>query len=130
MKTEVDSARGRAAPGVRARDAAGGSAVIWTATIVHVLRQPLSVVAGHARLMQRRGRYDTHALESIVHATQRLGHLVDELLDVASVAAGQVVLRPAMVDLVALVEAQVRQARELTAGHTLQVQTPGRPLVS
>jgi len=62
---------------VRARATAGESEALWTATILHELRQPLSVVVGYARLMQRRESYDPHAVESIVAATQRLGHLVD-----------------------------------------------------
>jgi signal transduction histidine kinase len=116
-------------PRLRAGDAAGGPDIIWTATILHELRQPLTAVAGYAQLMQRRGSYDANALESIVEATQRLGHLVDDLLDVASLAAGQVVLRPSAVDLVALVAAQVTQAQGLSARHTLRLQTPARPLV-
>src|SRR5712692_8316698 len=98
-------------PRLRAGDAADEPDIIWTATILHELRQPLTAVAGYAQLMQRRGSYDANALESIVEATQRLAHLVDDLLDVASLTAGQVVLRPSAVDLVASSRHRSRRPR-------------------
>jgi len=129
MTTDAEPASGCGTPDARAWAAAGESEALWTATILHELRQPLSVVVGYARLMQRRESYDPHAVESIVAATQRLGHLVDDLLDVTRLAAGSVGLRPAAIDLVALVEAQLTQAQGLTTRHTLRLQAPRRPLI-
>jgi signal transduction histidine kinase len=54
---------------------------------------------------------------------------VDDLLDVASLTAGPIALRPTTVDLVALVMTQVMQVQELTEHHTLKPETPGRPLI-
>jgi signal transduction histidine kinase len=129
MTSEAELARGSAESRGRAGDATGERELLWTAVVLHELRQPLTAVVGYARLMQRRGRYDAHALESIVEQTHRLRHLVDELLDVASLEAGQIALRPTAVDLVALASTQVTQAQGLTAHHTLRLETPGRPLV-
>jgi signal transduction histidine kinase len=97
--------------------------------VLHELRQPLTRLSGYAQLMQRRASYDADALESILQETQRLRHLADDLLDVASLAAGRLPLRPAAVDLVALAASQVAQAQAPSARHTLRLEAPERPLV-
>jgi signal transduction histidine kinase len=127
--TDPESASDCRASDARVRAAAAEPEVIWTAIVLHELRQPLTRLTGYAQLMRRRATYDPHALESILRETQRLRHLVDDRLDVASLAAGRLPLRPGAVDLVALAETQVEQAQALSARHTLRLEAPERPLV-
>jgi signal transduction histidine kinase len=83
----------------------------WVAMALHEMRQPLTVIGGYARLLQRRAVYDAHAVDQILGETQRLGRLVNDLLDVSRLEAGQFVLRPALVDLVAVAHKAGDEAR-------------------
>src|SRR5205807_10391029 len=75
------------------------------------------------------GAHDPPALDQTVPGAQRLRRLVGDLLAVSLLDAGRFVLRPAEVDLVAVVQLRVEQAQALADRHTLRLEGPGRPLV-
>jgi signal transduction histidine kinase len=129
MMTAAEPAGDLATPDLQPPHGARTAEVVWTAVVAHELRQPLTAMAGYAQLMQRRRTYDAHTLERILEAAQRLGHIVDDLLDVSNLVAGQFALRAAHVDLVAIVAGCVAQAQALGEHRTLRLETPGRPLV-
>jgi signal transduction histidine kinase len=67
--------------------------------VAHDLRNPLSVVAMHAEMLQelgaaRRNPYQREALRAMREATERMQLLVDDLLDLARLENGTFSLRP------------------------------------
>lgn len=110
-------------------DDAQASRRAWAAMVLHQVRQPLTVIAGYGRLMQRRGTYDAQTMSQLIGATQRLGRIMDELLDVARLDADEGTLHWAPVDLVAVAQVHVDGARAITDQHTVRLMTNGRPVM-
>ncbi len=102
----------------------------FLATVTHDLRNPLASIRGYAQLLLRQERraptprsQAVHALETIQATTTRMERLVDELLDVARVRAGQpLALRRVRSDLVALARACVEAHQGTTDRHTLRLE--------
>ena len=102
----------------------------FLATVSHDLRNPLASIRGYAQLLlrqeQRSGTprvQSVHALQTIEATTTRMEHLVDELLDVARVRAGQpLALKYSETDLVALTRASIEAHQGTTTAHTLQLE--------
>jgi PAS domain S-box-containing protein len=97
----------------------------FVATVSHELRTPLTALRGHVELvldgdagpvteLQRR------FLQVATHSADRLGALINDLLDVAKIEAGRVQLRKELVDLAAVL-------REVSA--TFRVEAARRGLV-
>ena len=102
------------------------------AAVSHDLKGPLTAISGQAQLLRRRlaegGKPPTpevdESLDRITRATARLGALVNELIDVARLQAGQPLqlhLRPT--DLVALARQCVAESQESALGHRIRVES-------
>lgn len=98
----------------------------------HDLRTPLTAIRGQAQLMRRRlraGRTEDPTmleggLAGIEAAANRMAALIDEMMDAAHLAAGRdLELRPALVDLVALVDEAAAEARAGYPGRAIRVET-------
>jgi CheY-like chemotaxis protein len=77
----------------------------FLATLAHELRNPLSPIRNAAALLETRGdglgasELRERAREVILRQVDHLAHLVDDLLDVARISEGKIVLRNEEVDL-------------------------------
>jgi signal transduction histidine kinase len=100
--------------------------------ISHDLKSPLATIRGYTQLLQRRISAQNLAdserimrgLKNIEAATMRMIRQAQELLDLASLQAGQplaLTLEP--IDLIALVRQVVDDSRQLSEQHSLQMQT-------
>jgi PAS domain S-box-containing protein len=100
----------------------------FLAMVTHELRNPLAAIRGFTQLMRRSGRYDERAAQTVLDQTRHLDRLIGDLIDVASFEAGHLQLRREAVDLVAVAEAAVEQARAATSGHRICVQGARGPM--
>lgn len=91
--------------------------------LVHDLRSPLSGISLSASALLRRDYLDAddHSLLQTIYATsQRLNHMLNDLLVTAKLEAGQLMLNPTVVDLPGLITASVQgltaeaKAKEVT----------------
>jgi signal transduction histidine kinase/CheY-like chemotaxis protein len=103
-------ARSVAESAVRARDE-------FLSIAAHELRTPVTGIKGAAQLAlrsQQRGTLDSHrlvsTLETIDHAASRLASLIGDLLDVSRLQAGELAVRPRLIDMVPLVRNIIDQA--------------------
>ncbi|MFP4437240.1 MAG: ATP-binding protein [Chloroflexaceae bacterium] len=104
--------------------------------ISHDLKSPLATIRGYTQLLRRRistqdiadSERIMRGLKNIEAATMRMIRQAQELLDLASLQAGQplaLTLEP--IDLIALVRQVVDDSRQLSEQHSLQMQiTPAR----
>jgi len=102
----------------------------FLATLAHELRNPLSPIRNAAALLGATGDgaadRQARAREVITRQVDHLAHLVDDLLDVARISEGKIVLRNEEVDLKGVINQAIETASPLIAarGHTLEVQQP------
>jgi signal transduction histidine kinase len=103
----------------------------------HELRTPVAAVKAAAQLTQRaiaRGTFDLgrfqHNLEIITRASDRLGSLVEDLLDVSRLRTGQLRLRPRTQDVVPLLAEVVERFRVHSEhGHAFLLSVPPYPVM-
>jgi len=95
----------------------------------HELRNPLAALA-NAIAVVRRGTRTDEALALAERQVQRLGRMVEDLLDVSRTTSGKVVLRREPIELGAVVESAVQVARPLLVArrHRLTVTLPPEPV--
>lgn len=115
---------------IRARDA-------FVAAAAHDLRTPLAALKANSQLLRRRAARGTltptqmaESLEHLEISASRMATLLDELLDVARLRAGQppqLALRPA--DLVALAQRAVATHRSSAPHHSLRLETSSDSLL-
>ena len=110
----------------------------FLATLAHELRNPLSPIRNAAALLGATGEggaegnggraaeLQARAREVITRQVDHLAHLVDDLLDVARISEGKIVLRTEEVDLGAVVSQAIETASPLinARGHRLDVHLP------
>ena len=103
----------------------------FLAVAAHELRSPLAAVRGYADLLlrreQQRGDEDSRDLRGLTVLSQQVTHMlrmVDDLLDVSRLDAGQLELQLSRVNLVALAGEVLDQQRPSAPGHELLL-TPG-----
>lgn len=93
----------------------------------HELKAPLTTIKGYAQVMrgwsaedleQRGGR----ALEILNRQADRLSRLVQELLEISRLQLGRLELKPATVDLEALVREIVEEAQETCRHHRIELE--------
>ena len=118
-------ARAEAEAAIRVRDE-------LTALIAHDLRNPLTVVLGQSELLLRqlqlpeldRGRL-SRSVDSVRGAAAQMRLLLDDLLDIAHLRAGQPLhLEPAPTDLVALARQAATVQQAANPRHELRVDAP------
>jgi len=97
-------ARGMAENALRAKDE-------FLSTLSHEIRTPLNAVLGWARILISRGEIDRTLLDRAVHVIERnataQARMIDDMLDMARIAAGKLRLEMRPVDVVKLVLAAV-----------------------
>ncbi|MGJ9417393.1 response regulator [Massilia sp. CMS3.1] len=102
----------------------------FLATLAHELRNPLSPIRNAATLLgvggENAAERHAHAREVILRQVDHLAHLVDDLLDVARISEGKIVLRREEVNLGAVIAQAIETAGPLIAarGHKLAVKQP------
>ena len=98
----------------------------------HELRTPIAVVRSHAELAQREGEGAlppnvTHSLERIAAQSERMGHLVEDLLLLARLDSGRP-LAAEPVDVVRVVLDAVDDARIASPTHRWRLVLPDDPI--
>ncbi len=105
----------------------------FLATLAHELRNPLAPISNGLELL-RLGGADGAAAANVRQMMERqvrhMVHLIDDLLDIARVSSGKIVLRRAVVDLRDVVAAAVETSLPAieAPGHALKVALPPVPL--
>jgi two-component system CheB/CheR fusion protein len=96
--------------------------------LAHELRNPLAPIQNCLSLLQM-NKNDTGAVEIMERQILHLSHIVEDLLDVARINNGKVMLRLARMDLAALLRQIVEDHRVQfeACGVTLLIETPDRP---
>ena len=105
----------------------------FVAMVSHELRTPLTSIRAFAEILRDGvGLPDekrAHFLDVVVHESQRLSRLIDEILDLARLESGRLTLHPQRLDLATLtrrsVDAVVRIQEE--RGVTLELEVPDTP---
>jgi len=104
----------------------------FLATLAHELRNPLSPIRNAAALLGVAGanaaERQARAREVILRQVDHLAHLVDDLLDVARISEGKIVLRREEVNLGAVIAQAIETAGPLIAAreHHLEISQPER----
>jgi PAS domain S-box-containing protein len=92
----------------------------FLAMLGHELRNPLAPIRNAVQILNERGRQDVveqRAREIIDRQAAHMARLIDDLLDVARISRGKILLRPRRLDLADLVRATVEDHRDdLEAG--------------
>jgi PAS domain S-box-containing protein len=101
----------------------------FLAMVTHDLRTPLAAIKGSAQLLHRRGEYRASQIETILGASRNMQRLLDDLADVVRHETGTLVMRPAPMDLVPLVESVASAAQQATESRRVRVVAPPAPLV-
>lgn len=101
----------------------------FLAMVSHELKNPLTSIRGFAQQLRRRREHSDEALGVIMVQVDRLGRLIDDLLDVSRLEARRLRLRPRDVDLAGLVRNVAAQAQALTRLHAVSVEAPEAPVV-
>jgi CheY-like chemotaxis protein/two-component sensor histidine kinase len=102
----------------------------FLATLAHELRNPLSPIRSAAALLANGGDDNIglreRARDVITRQVDHLAHLVDDLLDVARISQGKIVLRTENVNIGAVIAQAIETATPLLQArrHTLDVQLP------
>ncbi|WP_123071454.1 ATP-binding response regulator [Massilia aurea] len=106
----------------------------FLATLAHELRNPLSPIRNAAALLGASGdgaaERQARARDVITRQVDHLAHLVDDLLDVARISEGKIVLRNEEVNLRSVIAQAIETAAPLIAsrGHDLDVRQPDEDL--
>ncbi|SFH47819.1 sensor histidine kinase [Modicisalibacter xianhensis] len=105
----------------------------FVAMVSHELRTPLTSIRAFAEILHdadtlpeaQRQRF----LDVIVHESQRLSRLIDEILDLARLESGRMTLHPRRLDLVELVRRSTETIQRVLAerGVTLELDLPDVP---
>jgi PAS domain S-box-containing protein len=104
----------------------------FLATLAHELRNPLSPIRNAAALLGSTGpgsaERQARAREVIMRQVDHLAHLVDDLLDVARISEGKIVLRKEDVEIKSVIAQAIETAGPLIAAreHRLEVVQPER----
>jgi PAS domain S-box-containing protein len=106
---------------------------VFLATLAHELRNPLAPIRHVVEVLHHKDLSDpdlTWARDVIDRQVQQLTHLIDDLLDVARLSRGQLVLRTEPTDIGAILHHAVETSQPLlnAAGHALTLRLPTEPL--
>ncbi|WP_437950732.1 PAS domain S-box protein [Sorangium sp. So ce296] len=93
----------------------------WTSIIAHDLRQPITNIVLKASLLAKQPQSSDKA-QHILASAMQLNRMISDLLDVSRLESHRLDLRPAEVDLPALIRATVERTADATKGHGLDVE--------
>ena len=103
----------------------------FLATVSHELRTPLNALHGWARMlgsMQLPPDRVKHGIAIIERNAAALAHIIDDLLDVSRIVAGNLHLSPQAVDLAAVAQAALDSVRPLATMKNVQLAFAPYPL--
>ncbi len=103
------------------------------ATVAHELRTPITVIKGRAQLLLKtavRDEATRNGLESIVHHTNEMSRLVDDILTAARVRPGLAAQHLQPLDLSVLTRDLARRAARVAPQRQFHIETNGPLLVS
>jgi signal transduction histidine kinase/ActR/RegA family two-component response regulator len=96
----------------------------FLATVSHELRTPLNAILGWARMLGAKQLPPDRAekgIATIERNASALAHIIDDLLDVSRIVAGNMRVTPQPVDLVAVAQAAVDTIRPLAVARNVEV---------
>jgi two-component system CheB/CheR fusion protein len=114
---EVQMQKSRAEEANRAKD-------LFLATLSHELRTPLSTVLLQVDLLKRKGLDESRvrkAADTIAHAAKAQAQLVDDLLDVSRIVAGQLKIQVQDVHLPSVIHRAVDTVRAAAEAKAIQI---------
>jgi signal transduction histidine kinase len=103
---------------------------IFLATLAHELRNPLGPIRNSVEMLQRLEPYvpevQENARQTIIRQTNHLVRLVDDLLDVARITQGKIVLREEPVELKTFIDAAIETTKPILQSlqHVLTLNLP------
>jgi signal transduction histidine kinase len=122
-------ARQAAEEAVRVRDQ-------FLSIAAHELRTPLTALLGYAQVLNYRiirenslSERERHAVRVIADQAARIHKLIDSLLDLGRIQAGQFSIERQVVDVVALSRRLVNELQPLLEQHTVEFRGPAVPLL-
>lgn len=103
----------------------------FLAVLGHELRNPLGAILLAAQMTEEDGGLDAEKTQLVERQARHLTRLVNDLLDLSRVAAGKIVLKRQVLDLVAIVNQSVRTATDAAQRHRIElaVRTPATPII-
>jgi signal transduction histidine kinase len=105
----------------------------WTSIIAHDLRQPASVIATAARLLEQRAApldaNEAKAVAWIRAGVDTLVRMIDDLLDATLVELRQLPLKQQRMDLAQVVHDVVQRCQPSLGDHGVRVKAPSGPVI-
>ena len=97
--------------------------------VAHDIRQPLTIVQGHAQMLQhalRRGNLEraNGSADAIVTSAQRMNAMIRDLVDSARLEMGQIELYRQPIDLVSFIADLLQRMAGSGEGHRLRLESP------
>ncbi|MBQ5942616.1 ATP-binding protein [Massilia sp. AB1] len=104
----------------------------FLATLAHELRNPLAPVRNGLEILRMSASpaVSLRVREMMERQVNHMVHLINDLLDIARVSSGKLVLQKSLVDLREVIGTAVETSQPLIdgAGHTLDLELPGAPM--
>jgi PAS domain S-box-containing protein len=122
--TELRAAQREQAAAREAAERASEAKDHFMATLSHELRTPLNAILGWSQMLTRDSVVESRRRDGLAVIERNAAHLarlVDDLLDVSRITAGQLQLRTDAVDLAGVVEATLESIRPAAAGKGLRL---------
>ena len=103
----------------------------FLAVLGHELRNPLGAILLASQMTEADGGLDPEKTQLIERQARHLTRLVNDLLDLSRVAAGKIVLKRQVLDLVEVVNQSVRTTTDAAQRHGIElaVRTPSKPII-
>jgi signal transduction histidine kinase len=122
---EQRARRAQAEAALETASAELGRAARFSANASHQLKTPVAVLRAGLEVLQSRGKLDendAHEVEMLIHQTYRISSVVEDLLLLSRMDAGQLRLSFTSVNLSELVAAVLDDLSALPAAHNLKVE--------
>jgi len=94
----------------------------------HELKTPLTSLKGFAQLLQR-GVGGQRATDVIVQQVDHINGLVDDLLDVARLESGRIVIQPHETDLKMVIDRAIEQLLAYNTSHSIELEHVDHPIM-
>lgn len=103
----------------------------FLAVLGHELRNPLGAILLASQMTEPDGSLDAEKAQLIERQSRHLTRLVNDLLDLSRVAAGKIVLKRQVLDLVDVVSQSARTVQDAAVRHKidLAIRTPAQPVI-